>query len=136
MIPQALALEIVTPDRPVVREEVDEIQLPARDGAVGILPGHTPLLTLVDPGELWYRKAGEKTTLVVDSGLAEVLPDRVTVLVGTAERPETIDVAREAQARAEAEREMKEAKTLDEAERARRALVTAQMRERMAGKKG
>ena len=109
MIPKALALEIVTPDKPVVHEDVDEVQLPGCEGAFGVLPGHTPLLALLDPGELWYRKAGAKTSLVIDFGLAEV--------------------------QASAERDMKQAKTLDEAERARVALVTAQMRQRVAGKK-
>ena len=136
MIPKALALEILTPDKPVVHEDVDEVQLPGCEGAFGVLPGHTPLLALLDPGELWYRKAGMKTSLVIDFGLAEVLPDRVTVLVNLAQKPETIDVAKEAEAQVSAEHEMKQAKTLEEAERARVALVTAQMRQRVAGKKG
>jgi F-type H+-transporting ATPase subunit epsilon len=111
------------------------VQLPGFEGAFGVLPGHTPLLALLDPGELWYRKAGAKTSLVIDFGLAEVLPDRVTVLVGLAEKPETIVAAKEAEVQASAERDMRQAKTLDEAERARVALVTAQMRQRLAGKK-
>jgi F-type H+-transporting ATPase subunit epsilon len=135
MIPKALALDIVTPDKPAVHEEVDEVQLPGYEGAFGVLPGHTPLLALLDAGELWYRQAGAKTSLVVDSGLAEVLPDRVTVLVGRAEKPESIDAGKEAEAQASAERDMKQAKTLAEAEAARVALVTAQMRQRVAGKK-
>jgi F-type H+-transporting ATPase subunit epsilon len=135
MIPKALALDIVTPDKPAVHEEVDEVQLPGYEGAFGVLPGHTPLLALLNPGELWYRKAGAKTSLVIDAGLAEVLPDRVTVLVNVAQKPETIDVAKEAEAQVAAEREMKQAKTLAEAEAARVALVTAQMRQRVAGKK-
>src|SRR5262249_17916603 len=135
MIPKALALEIVTPDKAIVREDVDEVQLPGAEGAFGVLPGHTPLLALLEPGELWYRKAGTKTTFVLDFGLAEVLPDRVTVLVNLAEKPEAIDVAKEEAVKAEAERDMKQAKTLEEAERARETLVTAQMRERVAGKK-
>jgi F-type H+-transporting ATPase subunit epsilon len=114
---------------------VDEVQLPGCEGAFGVLPGHTPLLALLDPGELWYRKAGEKTSLVIDFGLAEVLPDRVTVLVGLAEKPESIVIAKEVAVQAAAERDMKQAKTLDEAERARVALVTAQMRQRVAGKR-
>jgi F-type H+-transporting ATPase subunit epsilon len=135
MIPNALALEIVTPERAIVRENVDEVQLPGRAGAFGVLPGHTPLLSLLDAGELWYRQGTEKTTLVLDSGLAEVLPDRVTVVVRTAVKPDAIDVAKEAEVKAEAERQMREAKTLEDAERARVALVTAQMRQRVAGRK-
>jgi F-type H+-transporting ATPase subunit epsilon len=140
MIPKALALEIVTPDKPIVRDEVDEVQLPGREGAFGVLPGHTPLLALLDPGELWYRKGGEKSTLVIDFGLAEVLPDRVTVLVSLAEPPEAIDVAHEEAAKAEAERDIKQAGTLEDAERARVALLTTLMRlraaERVRGKRG
>ena len=135
MIPKALALEIVTPDKAIVQDDVDEVQLPGSEGAFGVLPGHTPLLALLEPGELWYRKAAAKTSLVIDFGLAEALPDRVTVLVNFAEKPEAIVPAKEAEVQASAERDMKQAKTLDEAERARVALVTAQMRQRVAGKK-
>jgi F-type H+-transporting ATPase subunit epsilon len=140
MIPKALALEIVTPDKPIVRDEVDEVQLPGREGAFGVLPGHTPLLALLNPGELWYRKGTEKATLVNDFGLAEVLPDRVTVLVSLAEPPEAIDVAQEEAAKADAERNIKQAGTLEDAERARIALLTTLMRlraaERVRGKRG
>jgi len=134
-LPTKIDLQIVTPDRMIVREQVDEVEIPGVDGYFGVLPGHTPLLALLDPGELWYRKAAAKTSLVIDFGLAEVLPDRVTVLVGVAEKPEAIVIAKEAEVQASAERDMKQAKTLDEAERARVALVTAQMRQRLAGKK-
>jgi F-type H+-transporting ATPase subunit epsilon len=131
-LPAALALEIVTPDRPVAHEQVDEVQLPGRDGALGILPGHTPLLAMLNPGELWYRKGTQKTTLVIDFGLAEVLPDRVTVLISLAERPEDIDPARQQAARQEAEQELKQAVSLEDAERARVALLTAMMKLRAA----
>jgi F-type H+-transporting ATPase subunit epsilon len=140
MIPKALALEIVTPDKPIVRGDVDEVQLPGREGAFGVLPGHTPLLALLNPGELWYRKGTEKATLVIDFGLAEVLPDRVTVLVSLAEPPEAIDVAQEEAAKADAERNIKQAGTLEDAERARIALLTTLMRlraaERVRGRRG
>jgi F-type H+-transporting ATPase subunit epsilon len=89
-----IALEIVTPDRPLVREQVDEVELPGAEGYMGVLPGHTPLLTLLQVGELWYRRVNEKTYLAVAFGFAEVLPDRVTVLAQVAERAEDIDVPR------------------------------------------
>jgi F-type H+-transporting ATPase subunit epsilon len=89
-----LALEIVTPERPLVRETVDEVELPGAEGYLGVLPGHTPLLTLLQVGELWYRQGRETTYLAVASGFAEVLPDRVTVLAQIAERAEDIDVPR------------------------------------------
>jgi F-type H+-transporting ATPase subunit epsilon len=131
-IPTSLALEIVTPDRAVAHEEVDEIQLPGRDGALGILPGHTPLLALLNPGELWYRKGGERTSFVIDFGLAEVLPDRVTVLVRLASTPEEIDAAEQETLRKDAETELKHATSLEDAERARVAMLTAMMRLRAA----
>jgi F-type H+-transporting ATPase subunit epsilon len=93
-LPNTLTLEIVTPEKPLVRETVDEVELPGAEGYLGVLPGHTPLLTLLQVGELWYRKGRETTYLAVAFGFAEVLPDRVTVLAQIAERAEDIDVPR------------------------------------------
>ena len=131
-LPASITLEIVTPDKPIVLEQVDEVQLPAMTGAIGILPGHTPLLAMLKPGELWYRSGGRKTTLVIDFGTAEVLPDRVSVLITIAERPEDIDPARQQAARQEAEQELKQAVSLEDAERARVALLTSLMKLRAA----
>ena len=130
--PSSLMLDIVTPDKAIVHEEVNEVQLPGWDGALGILPRHTPLLALLKPGELWYRRGGERTTLVLDFGMAEVLPDHVTVLVRLAERPEDIDVTAQEAARKDAETDLRRAGTLDDAERARVAMLTAMMRLRAA----
>jgi F-type H+-transporting ATPase subunit epsilon len=130
--PTTLMLDIVTPDKAIVHEEVNEVQLPGWDGALGILPRHTPLLALLKPGELWYRRGGERTTLVLDFGMAEVLPDHVTVLVRLAERPEDIDVTAQEAARKDAEADLRRAGTLDDAERARVAMLTAMMRLRAA----
>ena len=130
--PSSLMLDIVTPDKAIVHEEVNEVQLPGWDGALGILPRHTPLLALLKPGELWYRRGGERTTLVLDFGMAEVLPDHVTVLVRLAERPEDIDVTAQEAARKDAEADLRRAGTLDDAERARVAMLTAMMRLRAA----
>ena len=131
-LPPSITLDIVTPDKAIVHEQVDEVQLPGWEGALGILPGHTPLLALLRPGELWYRKGGERTTLVLDFGMAEVLPDHVTILVRLADRPEDIDVAAQETARKEAESELRQAGSLDDAERARVAMLTAMMRLRAA----
>ena len=79
-LPTKILLEIVTPDRALVREEVDEIQLPGSEGYFGVLPGHTPLLATLRDGELWYRVGPNRRTLPVTGGFVEVLPDRVTVL--------------------------------------------------------
>jgi F-type H+-transporting ATPase subunit epsilon len=131
-LPKALTLEIVTPDKPIVLERVDEVQLPGREGALGILPGHTPLLALLNPGALWYRTGATRSTFIIDFGLAEVLPDRVTVLISLAERPEDIDPARQQAARQEAEHELRHAVSFEDAERARVALLTALMKLRAA----
>ena len=131
-IPKSIELEIVTPDKPIVHDTVDEVQLPGWDGALGILPGHTPLLAMLRPGELWYRKGQEKTFFVLDFGLAEVLPDRVAILVRLADKPEDIDVAREQAAKEAAEGELRQAGNLEDAERARIAMLTALMKLRAA----
>ena len=115
MIPKSLALDISTPDKPIVHDEVDEVQLPGYNGALGVLPGHAPLLALLTPGELSYRKAQARETIVIDFGVAEVLPDRVTVLVRLAEKPEDIDIAAQEAAKREAEAEMGKATSLEEA---------------------
>ncbi len=131
-IPKSLELEIVTPEKPIVHDTVDEVQLPGWDGALGILPGHTPLLAMLGAGELWYRKGHEKTYFVLDFGLAEVLPDRVAILARLADKPEDIDVAREQAAKEAAEGELRQAVNLEDAERARIAMLTSLMKLRAA----
>jgi F-type H+-transporting ATPase subunit epsilon len=132
MTPRFLTLDVVTPERPIVHEEVDEVQLPGAEGALGILPRHAPLLAQLQPGELWYRKGNERQFLSIEFGLAEVLPDRVTVLATLAERPEEIDVSQAETARRQAEEEMRHSVTAEDAERARLAMMTALVRMRMA----
>ena len=110
-LPNHLILEIVTPDRAVVREEVDEVQLPGTEGYIGVLPGHTPLLTSLRVGQAWYRKGTEKFYLSIAFGFAEVLPDRVRLLAQIAERAEEIDLSR-------AEAEKRRAEELLQAARA------------------
>ena len=91
---RTILLRIVTPDRQVVREDVEEIQAPGREGYLGILPGHAPLLSELKPGEMSYRQGREVRRLALGGGYLEVLPEQVTVLAETAERPEDIDTAR------------------------------------------
>jgi F-type H+-transporting ATPase subunit epsilon len=123
-----LALEIVTPDRPLVRETVDEVELPGAEGYLGVLPGHTPLLTLLKVGELWYRQGRETTYLAVAFGFAEVLPDRVTVLAQIAERAEDIDVPRAQAALQRATARLAQPTADLDYERARTAQQKAQTR--------
>jgi F-type H+-transporting ATPase subunit epsilon len=127
-LPSHLALEIVTPDRAIVHEQVDEVQIPGAEGYFGVLPGHTPLLALLQAGQLWYRKGTEKTYLSIGTGVVEVMPDRVIILARTAEKAEEIDLdrAKEALKRAE-QRLAAHARDLDQ-ERAHLAVLKAQTR--------
>ena len=98
-LPTSIELQIVTPERLLVREQVDEVEIPGSEGYFGVLPGHTPLLASLAVGEMWYRKGQEKTYLSIAFGFAEVLPDRVTILARLAERADEIDVERAEAAR-------------------------------------
>lgn len=111
MLPDAIELVIVTPERQLLRETVTEVTIPGADGALGILPGHAPLITELGIGELTYRakNATEPGHLAIMSGFAEVLGDRVSVLAETAERPEEIDVARAEEAKKRAQQRLAEA---------------------------
>jgi F-type H+-transporting ATPase subunit epsilon len=130
-LPTKLTLEIVTPDRSLVREEVDEVQLPGSEGYFGVLPGHTPLLATLKVGELWYRVGQDKHYLAVAGGFVEVLPDRVTVLAQLGERAEEIDVARAEAAKRRAEERL--ANPVDvNLERARFSLAKALVRIQVA----
>ena len=99
-----IQLEIVTPDKLLVKEPADEVQIPGKAGYLDVLPGHAPLITELMIGEIAYKHGGATEHLSVAWGFAEVLSDKVTILAQTAERAEDIDVkrAQEAKARAEA----------------------------------
>jgi F-type H+-transporting ATPase subunit epsilon len=99
MLPEAIELQVVTPERHVLAENVQSVQLPGKEGELGVLPGHAPLLTELGVGVLSYQKDGAAKYLSVVQGYAEVLPDRVIVLAESAERAEEIDVTRAQQAR-------------------------------------
>ena len=133
-IPTKLTLEIVTPDQLLVRDEVDEVQVPAAEGYMGILPGHTPLLAMLKVGELWYRKGTEKFHLVIAFGFVEVLPERVTILAQVAERPEDIDRDRAERARRRAEERLAKPTLEVDFERARIALMKSMIRLQVAAR--
>lgn len=99
-------LEVVTPEREILRESVAEVQLPGLSGYLGILPGHTPLLTELGIGPLIYKKGSESRFIAVIGGFAEVLPERVTVLAEAAERSEEIDAGRARADLTEAEKKL------------------------------
>ena len=79
-IRQHLELQVVSADRLLASEQVDEVQIPGTEGYLGVLPGHTPLLTGLHVGQLWYRQGQERHYLSIAFGFAEVQPDRVTIL--------------------------------------------------------
>jgi F-type H+-transporting ATPase subunit epsilon len=122
-LPTHIDLQIVTPDKLLVRDQVDEVEIPGSEGYFGVLPGHTPFLASLAVGELWYRKGQEKTYLAIAFGFAEVLPDRVTILAQLAERAEDIDVQRAEEARKRAEARVAQPKADYDYERARTALM-------------
>src|ERR1043166_523050 len=102
-LPTHLRLQIVSADKSLVNETVDEVEIPGADGYFGVLPGHTPLLALLGAGEMWYRRGSETHHLMIAFGFAEVQPDAVTILAQIAERPDEIDVARAEAAKRRAE---------------------------------
>jgi len=105
-LPTKITLTVVTRDRKILETEVDEVELPATDGEIGILPGHTPLLALLKIGQMRYRRGNDVQKLVISWGFAEVLPDRVIVLAERGVLPEEIDIAAAEAERAEAEKEI------------------------------
>jgi F-type H+-transporting ATPase subunit epsilon len=126
LLPTELLLDIVSPDRLVVRDSVSAVSVPGKNGYIGVLPGHAPLLTELVPGELTYVQEGAEHHLFVNWGFAEVLPGRVIVLVQSAERADEIDIERAQRAKQRAEERLK--RFLDpeiDMERAREALRRA-----------
>ena len=93
-MPDELQLEVVTPERLLVREQVTAVQLPAKNGYLGILPGHAPLMAELGTGFLHFESGGRRWYLAVHGGFLEVLGDRLRVLANAAERAEEIDVER------------------------------------------
>jgi F-type H+-transporting ATPase subunit epsilon len=129
-----IQLEIVTPERLVVNEAVEYIEIPGQTGYLGVLPGHAPLITEVAPGELTYRNGNQTKRLAVAWGFAEVLQTKVTILAEAAERAEEIDMARAEAAKRKAETELQKS-GLEINEEAQKALLRAQARLDVAGKK-
>lgn len=125
-LPTNIQLQIVTPDREVAEGEVDEVSIPGKEGYLGVLPGHAPLLTELQAGTLEYRQNSKKSYVAIHWGFAEVLPDRVIVLAEIAERAEDIDVERAETKRKHAEEYLKSHPASDpETEKAREDLRRA-----------
>ena len=125
-------LEIVTAERTVLSDNVDQINAPGAAGRMGVLPRHEPLMTMLVPGELTIIKNGESTPFAVSGGFMEVLPDRVTILADTAERADEIDEARADAARKRAEELLRERRSEQETVMAEAQLRRAMVRLRVA----
>jgi|SRR5687767_11516570 F-type H+-transporting ATPase subunit epsilon len=133
-LPSSIQLTIVTPERALIDEQVDELQLPGAAGYLGVLPGHAPLFTELKVGELSYRKGTGWTSVAVAWGFAEVLPDKVRVLAETAERAQEIDLERATRAKERAEQRLKESSGDVDYNRAAIALQRALIRIQVAQK--
>ena len=133
-LPKSLTLEVVTPDRAIIKEQVDEVVLPGSEGSFGVLPGHAPLLATLQVGEMWYRKGQETHYLVLAFGFVEVLPDKVTVLAHVAEKAEEIDLTRAEAAKARAEQRISTPQADIDFERARIAMMKSLVRLQVASR--
>jgi F-type H+-transporting ATPase subunit epsilon len=121
-------LEIVTPEKRVVDTAAEEVEIPGRNGYLGVLPGHAPLITELSVGEITYRDNSGEQRLAVAWGFAEILPNKVTILAETAERPSEIDVDRARKAKERAEQRLTSGDTTVDVERALGALHRAEAR--------
>src|SRR3954465_5829939 len=128
-------LEIVTPEKKVVETTAEEVQIPGKNGYLGVLPGHAPLITELAVGEITFRDGASEQKLAVAWGFAEVLPDKVTILAESAERPSEIDVARALQAKERAEQRLTSGDTSVDVGRALDALHRAEVRLEVASRK-
>jgi F-type H+-transporting ATPase subunit epsilon len=128
-------LEIVTPSRLLVKDAAEEAQIPGLSGYLGILPGHAPLITELAVGVITYKASGTTHTLSVAWGFMEVLPDKVTILAETAERPQEIDVERAQKAKERAEQRLKSSDPQTDYTRAEDALQRAETRLNVAKEK-
>jgi len=117
-----IKLEIVTPEKMVFSDDVDVVLAWGLEGQLGILPHHAPLMTILQSGDLVFRRGGKEEALTISGGFLEVRPDKVVVLADACERAEEIDVARAEAAKKRAEEALKEAKTMVDAAAAEAAL--------------
>ena len=138
-MPDTFQLEIVTPEKKVVETAAEEVQIPGKNGYLGVLPGHAPLITELSVGEITYREnsgsGGNEQRLAVAWGFAEVLPDKVTILAETAERAAEIDITRAQAAKQRAEANLAGSATEEDFQRVTADLQRAETRLEVAEKK-
>jgi F-type H+-transporting ATPase subunit epsilon len=140
---ETFKLEIVTPEKKVVDTVAEEVQIPGKNGYLGVLPGHAPLITELAVGEITFRGSSGASSgsnsneqrLAVAWGFAEVLPDKVTILAESAERPSEINVERAREAKARAEQMLASGDITVDVERALDALRRAETRLEVAAEK-
>ncbi len=130
---ETLELEIATPERELVREQVSDVQLPGKDGFLGILPGHAALLGQLGAGALCYTRLGRSHYLAIDGGFVEILEDHVRVLADVAERAEDINLEK---AKAELQRATESLPSASDPDAALAAVNRAQARVTAAEHKG
>ena len=135
-----IKLDVVTAERLVLTDQVDMVIAPGSEGELGILPHHTPLMTMLKPGELRLKKGNEEISLAVTGGFLEVRPDHVIVLADAAERAEEIDAARAEAAKKRAQERLTQARPAIDKTRAeaalRRALARLDVVEKRKRRKG
>jgi len=129
-----LNLEVITPEKLALREQVDEVVVPGGGGELGILPNHTPLISQLKTGVLSYRQGAENKRMHVSGGFVEVTSDRVSVLSDVAERPDEIDVERAQRAKDRAERRLTSQGEDIDFNRAELKLQRAMIRIQLAGR--
>lgn len=134
-MPDSFQLEIVTPEKLVVRDSADAVHIPGRNGYIGVLPGHAPLITELGAGEISYRSGAQTHHFSMAWGFAEVLPDRVTILAETVERADEIDVKRAQESLSQAEESLKSAHSEEDFDKYLGKMERAQARLNVAGTK-
>ena len=118
-----IKFKIVTPERTVFEDEIDQVTLPTQEGEITVLPNHIPLISVLQAGELVAKKGGEEIAMAVSGGMVEVRSNEITILADTAERAEEIDVKRAEEAKERAEKLKEERIQTDEAQYATAAAI-------------
>ena len=118
-----IQFKIVTPEKTVFEDSVDQVTLPTQDGEITVLPNHIPLISVLVPGELVAKNNGEETAMAISGGMVEVQKNEITILADTAERAEEIDIARAEEAKQKAEKMKEEKIRMDETEYATAAAI-------------
>ncbi|MFC2013156.1 F0F1 ATP synthase subunit epsilon [Chloroflexota bacterium] len=130
-----IRLEIVTAERVVYSDDVDLVVVPGVDGQLGVLPHHTPLMTMLQTGELRVKKGNEEFSMAISGGFLEVRPERIIILSDAAERVEEIDITRAEEAKRRAEEQLRQHPPEADATRAEAALRRALTRLKIVEKR-